>query len=116
MALNTVPAAAPAVGSTTEAITATPSGTQATGVQLVSRYNRVSVCATNADSVVLPKMVTDMSIFVANDGAASLAVFPTVGETIAPSALNALFSIPLAKFAEFRGTGTAGKWFVILSA
>jgi hypothetical protein len=116
MALYTSPVAFPAITSVTEAITATPGGTQAAGVQLVSRYNRVSVCATGGDSVVLPPMAADLIIWVANDGAAALNVFPFLGQSIAAAAVNAAFSVTIGKPALFVGTGTPGKWFVMLSA
>jgi hypothetical protein len=106
----------PAITSVTEGITATPGGTQAAGVQLVSRYNRISVCATAADSVVLPPWLADQAIYVSNDGAAALAVFPYTGQSINAAAVNAVFSIPVAKSATFTGSGTSGKWFVNLSA
>lgn len=116
MALNTFTLPFPAITSVTEAITATPSGTQATGVQLVSRYNRVSVCATGGDSVILPPWVPDLTIWVSNDGAAALGVFPTVGDKIGTGAVNAVFSVTIAKPALFIGSGTPNKWFVLMGA
>ena len=116
MALNNFPLATPAAGSVTEAITATASGNQATGVQITTRYNRVSVCATNGDSVTLPPALVDEMIVIGNDGAANLAVFPAVGEKIGSGAANASFTVTAAKTAFFIGTGTPGKWAVVLSA
>lgn len=116
MALTTFPPAFPVLTSTTEAITATAGGTQAAGVQLVSRYNRVSVCATGGDSVVLPPWQPDIIVWVGNDGAAALNVFPFLGDKIATAAVNAAFSVTIAKPALFIGSGTANKWFVMLSA
>jgi hypothetical protein len=106
----------PAITSTTEGITATPGGTQAAGVQLVSRYNRVTVCATGGDSVVLPPMLADVAIYVSNDGAAALNVFPYPSQQIGSAAVNAALSIPAGKGAEFDGSGTPGKWFSNISA
>jgi hypothetical protein len=116
MALVNFAPAFPAITSTTEGITATPGGTQAAGVQLVSRYNRVSVCATGGDSVVLPPIQSDIWIYVANDGAAALNVFPYPGQQIATGAVNAAFSVTIGKTCEFIGTGTTGKWMLNLSA
>lgn len=116
MALISFRAPFPAITSVTEAITATPSGTQLTGVQLVSRVNRVSVCATGGDSVVLPPWQPDLTIYVSNDGAAALGVFPTVGDSIGTAAVNAVFSVTIAKPAMFFGSGTANKWFVLMGA
>jgi hypothetical protein len=116
MALTNFRLPEPAVSTVTEGITATPGGTQAAGVQLVSRYNRVSVCATGGDSVVLPPWMPDLQIWVANDGAAALGVFPTLGESIGTGAVNAVFSVTIAKPAMFIGSGTTGKWFVLMGA
>lgn len=116
MALTTFRPAFPALSSVTEAITATPSGTQATGVQLVSRVNRVSVCATGGDSVVLPPWQPDLEVLVSNDGAAALGVFPFLGDSIGTAAVNAVFSVTIAKPARFTGSGTANKWFVMMGA
>lgn len=115
-ALFNFPVAFPALSTVTEAITATPSGTQLTGVQLVSRYNRISVCATGGDSVVLPPYLLDQAVWISNDGAAALNVFPTVGQQISSGAVNAAFSVTIAKTALFICTGTSGKWAVLLSA
>lgn len=104
----------PAISSETLAITATPGGTQAAGVQLVSRYNRVSVCATGGDSVVLPPLDTDLIIWVANDGAAALNVFPTLGQSINAAAVNAAFSVTIGKPVLF--VATPSRWQTILSA
>lgn len=106
----------PPISTVTEAITATPGGTQAAGVQLVSRYNRVSVCATGGDSVVLPPYLVDLMVTVSNDGAAALNVFPFLGGQISSGAINAAFSVTVAKTALFIGSGTSGKWTVFLSA
>lgn len=104
----------PAITSQTLAITATAGGTQAAGVQLVSRYNRVSVCATGGDSVVLPPLVADLLIWVANDGAAACNVFPTLGQSIGTGAVNAAFSVTIAKPCLF--VGTPDRWQPMLSA
>lgn len=65
-----------------DTITATASGTQATGYQLTARLNRISVCATNADSVVLPAGVAGLQVEVFNDGAANAQVFGKGTDTI----------------------------------
>lgn len=114
MALTNFNPAFPAITSTTEAITATPGGTQAAGVQLVSRYNRVSVCATGGDSVTLPPLDPDMPIYIANDGAAALNVFPALGQIINVGAVNAAFSVTIGKPCWFIPTPT--RWSTILSA
>lgn len=104
----------PPISTQTLAITATAGGTQAAGVQLVSRYNRVSVCATGGDSVVLPPLVTDLMIWVANDGAAACNVFPFLGQSINVAAVNAAFSVTIGKPCLF--VGTPDRWQTVLSA
>lgn len=116
MPLITFPLAFPAISTVTEGITATPGGTQAAGVQLVSRYNRVSVCATGGDSVVLPPYLVDLSIYVSNDGAAALNVFPYTGQAVNAAAVNTAFSVAAGKTAVFVGSGTGGKWAALVSA
>lgn len=116
MALNTFAPQFPPATSTSEGLTATASGTQATGLALVSRYNVVSVCATSGDSVVLPPAVPDLTIYVENDGAAPCGVYPFLGGFINAGAVNAVFLVTNAKRATFTATGTNGKWMAILSA
>lgn len=110
----TFPAAFPAITTQTLAITATPGGTQAAGVPIVSRYNRVSVCATGGDSVTLPPLAPDLIIWIANDGAAALGVFPALGQSINAGAVNAVFSVTIGKPCLF--VATPDRWQTILSA
>lgn len=116
MPLTTFAPAYPALTSTSEGLTATAGGTQAAGLALVSRYNTLTVCATGGDSVVLPPLVADLTIWVENDGAAACNVFPFLGQSINAGAVNAAFSVTNAKRAQFIGTGTTGKWMALLSA
>ena len=116
MALTNFVLPFPAVSSVTEAITATASGTQATGVQITTRYNSISVCATSGDSVVLPPWQSDIPIYVSNDGAAPVGVYPAVGQSIGSGAVNAVQLVTNGKTAMFVGAGTIGKWRFVLSA
>lgn len=116
MALTTFNPAFPVISSVTEGITATASGTQATGVQLVSRYNGVTTCATTGDSVVLPPWQPDLDIIVENTGAAACGVYPYPGQQISTASVNAAFNVTAAKTCLFRGSGTLGKWLHLLSA
>jgi hypothetical protein len=104
----------PSISTESLALTATPGGTQAAGLVLTSRYNRVSVCATGGDSVVLPPLVPDLLIYVANDGAAALNVFPALGQIINVAAVNAAFSVTIGKPCLF--VGGPDRWATILSA
>lgn len=65
-----------------DTITATASGTQATAYQLSARISRISVCATNADSVALPLGKVGLEVVVINDGAANAQVFGAGTDTI----------------------------------
>jgi hypothetical protein len=116
MALTAFALAFPVVSSVTEGIVATPSGTQATGVQLTTRYNSLTTVATSGDSVILPPWQTDIPIYVSNDGAAAAGVYPTVGQQIGSAAINAVFLLTAGKTAIFVGAGTTGKWRYVLSA
>ena len=79
--------------STTDTITATPSGTQTTALLLVSVINRVTVVATGADAVRLPPALAGMKITVSNAATNSLDVFPssaTQGGVTGGDSINAL--------------------------
>ncbi len=101
--------------STTSAITAHAGGTQGAAVALVSMINRITVCATAGDSVVLPASAVGLSVFVANAGAASANVFPAVGDAINALGANAAFALAAGKNAQFMCTA-AGQWHAVLSA
>ena len=72
--LNNVPSVA--------TVTATAGGTKAAAFPLVADANRIAVCATAADSVLLPPALAGATVFVANDGAASCQVFGQGTDTI----------------------------------
>lgn len=63
-------------------ITATAGGTKAAAYALTKAINRISTCATAADSVLLPAAKAGMSIYIANDGAAAAQVFGAGTDTI----------------------------------
>lgn len=93
------------------AITATAGGGQANAVQLSAAKSRVSVCATNADSVKLPKASLNAGgqMLVINDGAADLAVFPFTGDLIDGGAANASVTLTAGRRAFF-WTVVDGSW------
>lgn len=70
------------LGSVESGITATAGGNQATARQLANRINRLSVVATNADSVKLPLGDIGMEVLIINDGAANAQVFGSGTDTI----------------------------------
>lgn len=94
-----------------DTITAYAGGGQANAVQLLAAKNRVSVCATAADSVKLPRSSLNQGgqILVINDGAANLAVFPYDTATIDGGAASASVTITAGRRAFFWSVG-AGKW------
>lgn len=66
----------------TPAITAFATGGQGSAVPLVSMINRISVCATQGDSVRLPAAVAGLAIVVENRGAQPAQVFGAGTDTI----------------------------------
>lgn len=105
--------------SSTQALTASVTQTQAGGTKITSA-NAVVTTGNANDAVVLPKAFAGLEIFVANLSANALGVFPAVGDTIFPSAQNAVLAQTLSKNAIYKcmavdasGNGT---WYRVLSA
>lgn len=95
---------------TSSAITAFAGGGQASATQITKDINRISVCATNGDSVKLPVSLAGMEIFIANDGAANCNIFPETGEAIDGLAVNASYELKtIAKNVKFICV-QAGSW------
>ncbi len=96
-------------------ITATAGGTKAAAYVLTKAINNVTVCATNADSVLLMPAKAGHQVFITNRGAASLQVFGAGTDTINDVAtgtgvaqattVSAMYVCPVD-----------GKWYRILSA
>lgn len=73
----------PQAYSTTVGITAASGGGQSAATALTSEYNFVSTVAVAADSVRLPELnvnLVGIRVVVANDGANSVNIFPTLGQ------------------------------------
>lgn len=71
--------------SVSDGLTATAGGTKAAALALTSSKNRLSVCATNGDSVLLPAVSADdvgIEVEIINDGAANAQVFGQGSDTI----------------------------------
>lgn len=66
----------------TTGITAFAGGGQTSATQLTTAINRITTCATGADSVRLPQAIKGACVFVANDGAASCTVYGYGTDTI----------------------------------
>lgn len=70
-------------GSCEDAITASAGGTKALAYQLFATINRISVCATTNDSVMLPKQpFIGQVVQVINDGAQTAAIYGNGTDTI----------------------------------
>lgn len=97
------------------AITAFAGGGQASATALTKYANRVTTCATNADSVKLPAAVAGRSVFVKNATANTLAIFPASGEVINALSADASISLATVKGMLFI-CSVAGTWDTILTA
>lgn len=95
-------------------LTALAGGGQAGATPLTAVLNRIGVCATGGDSVLLPPSFGGMQITVANSGAASTNVFPSVGEQINTSGANVAFGVGGSKTCSFYCC-VAGTWNSVLS-
>ncbi len=96
-------------------IQATAGGGQGGAFALGTCINRVTTVATAGDSVRLPASAGGLQITVSNAGAASLNVFPAVGDAINGQAANAAVAVPAGKTSSFT-CGVAGQWHAIASA
>lgn len=103
--------------SSVNGLTAHAGGGQASATALTASINRVTVCATAADSVALPAAKAGACITVINAGAASANVFPVNGGTDSINALaaNAAFAVANGKTCEFL-CANDGVWHTNLSA
>jgi hypothetical protein len=98
-------------------ITATAGGGRAGARPLYAAFNRVTVCATAADSVSLPPATGGQEVTLINSGAAATQVFAAPGtvDTINGVAAATGISLAAAGKAQFVSPDV-GVWFSILSA
>jgi hypothetical protein len=96
-------------------ITATPGGTKAAARVLKRSINIITVCATAADSVLLPKAIAGSVLFLTNAGAASAQVFGKGTDTINGVA-TATGVAQGAGLSAVYVCAVSGAWFRILSA
>ena len=90
--------------STEDKITATAGGTQAAAYKLTAAISRISICATNSDSVSLPPSASWVGgqMVVINDGAANLDVYPgNATDNIDAAGVNTAVVITTPKRAVF---------------
>lgn len=113
--VGTQPALTNSPQATTTGLTARAGGGQALATPLTGSINRVTVCATAADSVLLPAAVVGRRVSVFNAGAASCNVFPQTGESIGTGAANAAQAVGAARGAIFECVAN-GLWNYVLSA
>jgi len=99
----------------TTGLTAFAGGGQGSATPLTGNINRITVCATIADSVKLPAALVGRRVSVYNAGATSANVFPQTGENINSGAANAAFAVATTKGAIFECVAT-GVWNAVLSA
>lgn len=95
--------------SSTNTITALAGGGQTGATALTTNWNRITTCATAADSVKLPLAAVGTEIYVTNVGAAYANVYPYVGDAIDALAANAAISVPVGATVRFLCT-VAGTW------
>lgn len=99
--------------------TASTTQTQAGGTKITSAAAAVTT-ANADDAVTLPKGYAGLEIFVSNLSANQLGVFPAVGDTIFPSAADAVLAHPASKTAIYKcikvTAAGAATWYRNLSA
>jgi hypothetical protein len=98
-------------------ITATAGGTRPLARPLIAAFNRISVCATAADSVALPPATGGQEVTVINSGAAATQVFAAAGTADTINGVAAATGVPLAAAGKAQFVSPdVGVWFSILSA
>ncbi len=101
---------------TQQALTATAGGTKAAALQLGYGENIVTVCATAANSVLLPYAFAGAMVFLSNDGATSTTVYgkgTDLIDSVASATGNAMAAAKRAIFFGVDGAGdgsNAGHW------
>jgi len=104
----------PEVGKTAQA-----GGGQGGAFPIRESYSVFSTVASSGDSAILPgggivSAELGTYVYVKNDGANDMDVFPNVGGTITPLALNAAFNLPAGQGAFFMVTASNSVWTVML--
>lgn len=102
-----------------ESITASVIQTQAGATPVTKNASKVTTVNAN-DAVVLPKGMPGSEHIIANVSANALGVFPAVGDTIFPSAVNAVLAQTASKNALYKVISVtaagAATWYKIESA
>ena len=90
-------------------LTASVTQTQAGGLALVNAINEIATVANSGDAVVLPTPVAGRSVWVFNNGANPLQVFPSSDTYINENAINASITQGVAANAEYKAI-SATEW------
>lgn len=105
--------------SSTQTSTASTTQTQAGGTPITNALAAITTANAN-DAVTLPKGYVGLEIFIANLSANNLGVFPAVGDTIFPSAQNAVLAQTASKNAIYKVVSVTAAglatWYRVLSA
>ena len=100
-------------------ITAGTTQTQAGGTPITKAASAVTTGNAN-DAVTLPKGLPGEQVIIANLSAVALGVFPAVGDTIFPSAVNSVLAQTASKNAIYKcikvTSAGAATWYKIESA
>lgn len=108
-----------ALTSAQQAVTASVTQTQVGGTAITSAIAVVTTGNAN-DAVRLPKGGIGMQVFIANISANTLGVFPAVGDTIFPSAANAVLAQTASKNAIYKvgkvSAAGAATWYKVEGA
>jgi len=98
------------VGLTAAVVVGSPSSAQGEGI-ITSSHNVYSAVANVADAATLPTtFVVGTKVYVKNDGANSMDVFPASGDTITPNAVNIAEAVPAGSSVTFIGTVASTTW------
>lgn len=100
---------------TLDAMTAHAGGGQGSGTLCSAYINRFATVATAGDSSLLPKSLPGLEIHVINNGAASMNVYPQLGDQINNGGANSPFALATTKNVIF-ACSVAGRWHAVLSA
>lgn len=98
-----------------DSLTAHAGGGKGSALPLTAQFNRVSVAASPADSVLLPTAFAGMAITIINDGVSSIQVFGAGTDTIDGIATSTGVAMAAAKRATFFCT-TTGTWYSLAGA
>lgn len=102
--------------SSTDTITAHAGGGHASATALTTSVNRVSVCASDADSVKLPAWAAGLVVSIWNDTGHTLQVFGAGTDTINEVATDTGVAQATLLTALYIASAATGKWSRILSA